>query len=68
MGQDHWKVDLNEFHIIQYDYKTNDCEELEMKYVLQQIGFIGKMKMIGGNSACKGAERHYSWVRCEWSG
>lgn len=24
MGQDHWKVDLNEFHIIQYEYKTND--------------------------------------------
>ena len=21
MGQDHWKVDLNEFHIIQYEYK-----------------------------------------------
>ena len=27
MGQDHWKVDLNEFHIIQYEYKINDGEE-----------------------------------------
>ena len=27
MGQDHWKVDLDEFHIIQYEYKINDCEE-----------------------------------------
>ena len=27
MGQDRWKVDLNEFHIIQYEYKINDCEE-----------------------------------------
>ena len=39
-----------------------------MKYFLQQVGFIGKMKRIGGNSACKRVERHYSWVRCEWSG
>ena len=68
MGQDHWKVDLNEFHIIHYEYKTNDCEELEMKYFLQEVGFIGKIKRIGGNLACKRAERHYSWVRCEWSG
>ena len=68
MGQDHWKVDLHEFHIIQYEYKTNDCEELEMKNFLQQVGFIGKMKRIGGNSACKRDERHYSWVRCELSG
>ena len=28
MGQYHWKVDLNEFHIIQYEYKINDYEEL----------------------------------------
>ena len=28
MGQEHWKVDLNEFHIIQYEYKINDYEEL----------------------------------------
>ena len=68
MGQDHWKVELNEFHIIQYDYKTNDCEELEMKYFLQQVSFIGKIKRIGGNLACKRVERHYSWVRCEWNG
>ena len=27
MWQDHWKVELNEFHIIQYEYKINDCEE-----------------------------------------
>ena len=27
MGQNHWKLDLNEFHIIQYEYKINDCEE-----------------------------------------
>ena len=27
MGQDHWKVDFNEFHIIQYEYEINDCEE-----------------------------------------
>ena len=27
MEQNHWKVDLNEFHIIQYEYKINDCEE-----------------------------------------
>ena len=68
MGQDHWKVELNEFHIIQYEYKTNYCEELEMKKCLQQVGFIRKMKRIEVNSACKRAERHYSWVRCEWSG
>ena len=27
MGEYHWKVYLNEFHIIQYEYKINDCEE-----------------------------------------
>ena len=64
MGQYHWGVDLNEFHIFQYEYKTNDCEEIEMKYFLQQVGFIGKIRRIGGNLACKRAVRHYSWVRC----
>ena len=68
MGEDHWKVELNEFHVIHYEYKTNYCEELEMKYFLQQVGFIGKIRRIGGNPACKRVERIYSWVRCEWSG
>ena len=27
MGQEHWKVDLNELDIIQYEYKINDYEE-----------------------------------------